>query len=93
MCRSLPVLLLLVIFASPAHGQTNKAAPDFASAVRSCAAWVKDQTNRQAGAKPSKFDAHVDADGIVGYVGTDAERSRFKKCLAKAGHPIDPLAR
>lgn len=92
MCRSLAVLLL-VIFAAPVHGQTNQAAPDFASAVRSCTAWVKDQTNRQAGAKPSKFDAHLDSDGIVGYVGTDAERLRFKKCLAKAGHPIDPLNR
>jgi hypothetical protein len=93
MCRSLAVLVLVVIFASPVHGETNKGAPDFASAVRSCAAWVKDETNREAGAKPSKFDAHVDSDGIVGFIGTDAERSRFKKCLTKAGHPIDPLNR
>lgn len=92
MCRSLS-LLLLVILASPAHGQTNKGVPDFPSAVRRCAAWVKDESNREAGAKRSTFDARVDSDGFVGFVGTDAERSRFKKCLTKAGHPIDPLNR
>lgn len=90
MWRSVP-LLLIVILAVPAHGQTKKGEQDFPSAVRSCAASVKSQTDREAGIKLSKFDAHVDANGIVGFVGTDTERFRFKNCLTKAGHPIDPL--
>jgi hypothetical protein len=64
----------------------------FKQAVEGCVAIVRKETNAKAGGyNVSEFDAYVNSDQTVHYLGTARERFSFEKCMNERGHPLDPI--
>lgn len=68
--------------------QRQKPPDPFSQAIVTCAASVRDESDRRAGSRLSDFDAYVKPGGTVTTFGTPAEQFRFEKCMNESGSPI-----
>jgi len=63
--------------------QSEKSRPELEQVVALCAKQIHSES------ATSKFDAYVQR-GVVESFGTDQERFRFRKCMARQEHPLGP---
>jgi hypothetical protein len=75
--------------------QARPPTPAFKAAVGSCSSIVRAHTNNQYARLgitivQSRFEAFVTPDGMVSFIGDQAERFSFEKCMNEMGHPLVP---
>jgi hypothetical protein len=74
--------------------QLRPSTPEFKAAVTACRSIVRQETNSQFARSgitivESTFDAYVQSDGTVYFLGTKAENFSFAKCMNDRGYPLE----